>query len=149
MSYEECLDTEQRGFDLVTPFLETVSKKKLIWTTSEYDQEFLGDVIVDLTTVEIKTEEVWTGNLFFEIWSNYPIRHGWIYKLDECDVLLYNFLDRRKCYGLPFQETVEWYMKERERFPWKPQKKHTQKNSFHRTSSFLSAFIVKGSIVLH
>lgn len=130
MSYEDCLKTEKEGNEIFRPLLESISTSPLIWTSSRYDQNNLGDVIADLINIELKTERKWTGNLFFEVWSDLNETEGWIYKLGKCDVFLYLFLDKMKCYGFPFKETIEWYKYKNnmKRFPLVPQNKHVQEN---------------------
>jgi len=124
---------DAQGRQKIMPFLKSVSDS-LIWIPKRDDRQYtIGDVIIVSSfrvNTEIKTEKVNPfGNLFLEEWSNRKKKiHGWMYNLDKCHVLIYNFLNSDECYGFPFQKTKEWFMKNKERFVLKEQNKYSQHN---------------------
>jgi hypothetical protein len=114
-------------------------------------QETVGDVIMTgrdglVRSVEIKAEEKYTGNLFFEVWSNwnfddpmsrhtYPPNPGWACK-SNADLLLNYFLDNDRLYVVDLMKLQRWAFSEKpggegeriDDFPIRLQKKSAQKN---------------------
>ena len=66
------------------------------------NQRRRGDYIIlngDFCTkyLELKTEYKYTGNLYLEIYDDYPYRRpGWLQNLDQCDILVYHFLSNNQ-----------------------------------------------------
>jgi hypothetical protein len=107
----------------------------------------LGDILFTRRpgvrlTMEVKTEERHTGNLFLEVWSNRKTgRPGW---METCrsDVIGLLFLDREVCYVYDFARLREWAngpshwkrhdgfspSRRLDDFPLKPQGKYVQDN---------------------
>lgn len=86
------------------------------------------DGLLDLSPVEFKAEEKWTGNLFLESWSNRPIKKGWMYT-NPADYLFYHFLDKDICYGFLFSKLKEYYLDNVYRYRHVPQGKTEQRNN--------------------
>ena len=79
--------------------------------------------------IEVKTEEKWTGNLFFETVSNEGIdRAGWAFT-STADTFYYLFWDKAIAYRIPDFQAVMWnfdYCKNS--FPERPHCKRIQHN---------------------
>lgn len=57
--------------------------------------------------VEVKAEERFTGNLFWETWSNYPVRQGWG-RTTPADELYYLFRNNNSAYRISDLPTFKW-----------------------------------------
>lgn len=90
---------------------------------SEVRQRSIGDFIIAPDAApawcqEVKTEQVHTGNLFLESWSNRTPddayrRQGWMETLDA-DRILFVFLDQSRAYQLDFPALQKWMRYEME-----------------------------------
>ena len=88
-----------------------------------------GEIGIQHLKIEVKTEQKYTGNLFFETMSNVDTgRDGWI-ATSTADELYYLFWDVARGYRIPLFQDVKWqfdYCKNR--FKEVDQKKHQQEN---------------------
>ncbi len=92
------MDVERIGRDILLPFFNhfSVSPPQLI--TDKDQQKTIGDLLCHFpklgeTSVELKIEQRFTGNLFIETWSNREFGSpGWLYTCNA-DILAYYFLD--------------------------------------------------------
>jgi hypothetical protein len=82
-------------------------------------QKALGDILFNhkddpdrLVSVEIKTEQRFTGNLFLEHWSNLSrLTPGWMVTL-RADLLFYAFEDRGRVFILDLPKLQQWAFRE-------------------------------------
>jgi hypothetical protein len=140
---------EAAGLAILGPFLDAKADGRLVMLDkgplARALQETTGDAIFQgpegrAWSVEIKTEEEHTGNLFLESWSNRnldsPDAHmtigptpGWFLKL-KADLLMYYFLDTDNLYVLDFFKLKQWAFREWRiaRYPERPQGKRVQMN---------------------
>ena len=124
--FESRSKVEEFGIVAVTPYLESVSldNNRYIWTNDCSDQKtrielqhLVGDLIyTDINnnahTVELKTEQTFTGNLFCETWSNLnprerKSRKGWMDTF-QSELLWSCFLDKRLLYIIEFSKLHYW-----------------------------------------
>lgn len=116
-------EVEAAGLVMVNPLLKTWGE---VYDTNKMPQNIkrqktLGDRIIAhpsgvLITVEIKTEQRETGNLFLETWSNRTSderykKRGWFDTL-ETDLIVFVFLDTCKAYRLDFPKLRLWWESE-------------------------------------
>jgi hypothetical protein len=140
---------EARGMAILGPFLDETADGRLVLLTkgplARALQETVGDAIFQATdgrawSVEIKVEQIHTGNLFLESWSNRNLedraRHvavgsnpGWLAKL-RSDLLLYYFLDADRLYAFDLFKLKRWAFDEWAitKFPEKQQRSREQMN---------------------
>lgn len=114
-------DIESQGKALVGPLLASWSRNGIVIDTNHARspvvwQRTFGDYLIlcpsgGLTSVEVKTERVFTGNLFIETYSNrsgdHLERRGWLDTL-QADAIVYVFLDARAAFSLPFGRLRKW-----------------------------------------
>ena len=130
--YQQACDVEKSGCKIIIPHLEGKGFKVIPFKKKELQVH--GDYIVqnggEPYIIEIKTEKNFTGNFFFEIWSNKKRGNpGWIYKL-SADWLLYYFEENCRLYYMHvpvlkkilFDDEIIYQYKE------KRQNKYQQKN---------------------
>jgi hypothetical protein len=119
---------EQRGLAILLPYLEERAFKGRIVSTARgtlartLQQDFGGYLLnTDDRTVwavEIKIEQVWTGDLFLETWSNRNLESkvthaklgstpGWLIKT-RADMLLCYFLDTVDLVTVPVFRLKQW-----------------------------------------
>lgn len=77
--------------------------------------------------VEIKTEEKYTGNIFWEEFSNLYFNVGWSSSL-ECVWLIHCWLDHDYAYAIPFQNTRRWLRTTGNKYRVAVQSKRQQSN---------------------
>lgn len=127
MSFDKCRMVEAEGLAILGPFLDAKADGRLVMLDkgplARALQETTGDCIFQgpegrAWSVEIKTEEQHTGNLFLESWSNRnltePASHisrgmnpGWMFK-NRADLLMYYFLDTDQLYVMDFFKLKRW-----------------------------------------
>lgn len=138
---------------ILSPFLEERADGRLVILNkgplARALQEEVGDMIFtakdgSARSVEVKIEQVHTGNLFLETWSNKNLDSreshasrgstlGWMYKV-KADLLFYYFLPNDKLYVFDFFVLKRWAFgcdgREGRRREYKEvmQKVHTQMN---------------------
>lgn len=140
---------EAEGLAILRPFLDERTNGRLIMLDkgplARALQQTTGDAIFQCPkgrawSVEIKTEEKHTGNLFLESWSNrnldtsdaysmFGSNPGWLFKL-RADLLMYYFLDTDKLYVMDFLRLKRWAFGEWRiaRFPERQQGRREQLN---------------------
>lgn len=140
---------EAEGLAILRPFLDERANGRLIMLDkgplARALQQTTGDCIFQCPkgrawSVEVKTEEKHTGNLFLESWSNRNLENpddqaligsnpGWMLKL-RCDLLMYYFLNTDQLYVLDFFKLRQWAFKDWHiaEFPERPQGKRVQAN---------------------
>jgi len=116
-AFEEACAIERKGVRAVSRFLKRAAYDgRFVWLLkgrmARHLQATVGDAIVNTDertfwTVEVKTEQRYTGNLFIETWSNRDFKRGWLFSL-RADLLLYYFLDRDELYILPLPRLQAW-----------------------------------------
>lgn len=126
MSYfDQCADLGDRGVELVLRWLASrgkVFESRIVRTDkgrlSLSLQTTVGDLLYNsnrltIMSIEVKTEARWTGNFFFETWSNAcpgRERPGWMKTLDA-DWLFYYFWEVDALYVCDFQKLKTWAFK--------------------------------------
>lgn len=152
-AYENCNTTAAKGVARLLPFIkERAHDGQLVVTNkgplAPFLQKTVGDVVINtdperIWTIEIKTEEKHTGNLFLEYWSNLNLEErrshaergttpGWLHTL-RADLIFFYFLDTDDLYIFNLFRLQQWALREREiyKFPLKRQKRHLQANDTH------------------
>lgn len=104
--------------------------------TSQEGQLRKGDIRWRGLNIEVKADRIdkkWTGNLFFETWSNQPRgTRGWMDHLDYCDLLIFGFnVPRHRFFAVPFMEAREWVRANKGRWDEKQQQSNDQPNETH------------------
>jgi hypothetical protein len=149
-------DVETRALEIIRPFAKTFSYNGMIVCPKDGAvgialQKQFGDLFIQetetkLTSIELKAEEEFTGNLFLETWSNRNLESklshaergsevGWLYK-SRADVLFYYFLNTDHLFVCDMFSLQKWAFgtrgaKKEARifsFPEKPQGKYSQLN---------------------
>lgn len=118
-SWTSCREFEEECMrDTMIPFIKWWSGGDNIVRTDsgrlslDFQKKY-GDAIVsmqdgDMMAVECKSEEKWTGNFFFEMWSNRSrFTLGWMYTLD-CDILMYYFKSVGLLFVLDWKRFRQW-----------------------------------------
>ena len=77
---------------------------------------------------ELKVEERYTGNIWVEDWADYLKSVGWLIYLKNAKHLLCYFLDTDTLFWLDWPRFKEWVLSNKERFEWRHQGKHPQRN---------------------
>lgn len=148
-SFRNAKLVEAEGLAILRPFLDEQSNGRLVMLDkgplARALQQTTGDCVFQCPkgrawSVEIKTEEKHTGNLFLESWSNRNLENadeqgllgsspGWMLKL-RADLLLYYFLDTDTLYALDFFKLRQWAFKDWRitLFSERPQGKRVQEN---------------------
>lgn len=118
---------EAKGWAVLQPYLHEHTDGRYVLTSkgplARWLQESAGDVLTNtpdgrLWSIELKTEQRWTGNLFLETWSNRNVdsranhgmhgsNPGWLAKL-RADLLLYYFLEADVLVSLDLFELKRW-----------------------------------------
>lgn len=138
-AFDDCRSIELTSFEVLAP------KFRIEWSDNgqfvvvekgrlaKELQEKYGDVFVNknghLYTIEIKAERKYTGNLFLESWSNFPVNEGWMKKLNA-DWLFYHFLDVNTLYIINFVLLRRWAFNDARIYEFREtqQKKYNQLN---------------------
>lgn len=132
-SWDDTRHIEAIAKKQVEPFLKRhlgdivwVDKKKMDRQGLEIKlQKNCGDAFFnsggEMKVAELKSERVWTGNLFLEIFSNRKWNTpGWMFELKHCDLLVYYFLNwgdhfvgselehRQFVYVVNFKKLTKW-----------------------------------------
>lgn len=143
-AFAESCGTEEKGMRVLIPFIrKSAANGQFVVTNkgriSEFLQKSVGDVLVneksgDVSGIEIKTEERFTGNLFLEVWSNRRRETpGWMHTLNT-DYLFYYFLDVGQLFICRFGRLCNWAFSGSggatniEKFPLREQAKQKQAN---------------------
>ena len=98
MYFSDCQNVELAGLNILVPFLNKFSTVPPQSITDEHQQKTIGDLMCHFknlgeTSVEVKIESRFTGNLFIETWSNREWgTPGWLHTC-QADLLVYYFLD--------------------------------------------------------
>lgn len=100
-------------------------------------QLHLGDLFISLLrdgtirSIEVKSDyRDDTGNIFLETWSNWLVRHGWLFHL-RADVLWYYFPHTKRLYSIYLPELKKWAFSDWflfKNFREKSQKRYGQQN---------------------
>jgi len=118
---------EAKGMAVLAPFLEERANGKLVLfdkgALAKAMQESVGDAIFtacdgSARSVEVKTEERFTGNLFLETWSNRNLSErgsyvcrgnnpGWLFK-SSSELLFYYFLTNDRLYVFDLFRLKQW-----------------------------------------
>ena len=147
-AFEDARSVEARGLVRILPLLEYRYERYVITDKGPLApvlQKMVGDIIVnrqqgDMRSIELKTEEYSSKNLFLETWSNRNLdsrqQHadrgstpGW-FLTQRADLLLYQFLENDHLYVFDFFKLKQWAFVNRRLFDFKevPQSKRVQKN---------------------
>lgn len=150
-SFDNCRMVEAEGLAILGPYLDAKADGRLVMLDkgplARALQETIGDCIFQgpegrgrAWSVEIKTEEQHTGNLFLESWSNRnlenPTSHiargsnpGWMFK-NRADLLMCYFLDTDQLYVADFFKLKRWAFKDWQvtDYPERPHGKRPQFN---------------------
>jgi hypothetical protein len=115
--YKDNLATERAGTKILLDFFFLTGIKTNIITDSQ-QQRTIGDLIVETprgkTTVELKIEERFTGNLFIETWSNREFgKPGWLYT-SQSDSIVFYFRDQDKLFGMSLASLKNWLLNQRD-----------------------------------
>lgn len=121
---------ESRAMTVLEPFLLARGDRYVLTDKgrlARFMQEQIGDLLMNdrngkLWSVEVKSEQRFTGNLFLETWSNRNLddlfRHaevgsnpGWLHK-SRADILFYHFLDHDKLYVFNLFALKRWAFNE-------------------------------------
>lgn len=98
MYFSDCQAVELAGLTVLVPFLNRFSTEPRQLITDECEQKTIGDLKCHFrklgsTSVELKIERRFTGNLFIETWRNREWgTPGWLHTC-HADQLAYYFLD--------------------------------------------------------
>lgn len=117
-AFDACRLIEERGMPAITRFLRTQAHDGMFVLNSKGElaeqlQKTVGDALLNdrtgrLLAIEMKIEQRFTGNFFFETWSNLSrFKRGWLDHL-QCHALLYHFLETRDLYSIPFEKLKRW-----------------------------------------
>jgi hypothetical protein len=119
---------EHRGLAMLIPFLEERAYKGRVVSTARGAlaktlQTNFGDLLMNtdaetVWAIEVKVEQVWTGNLFLETWSNRNLddkashaergcNPGWLLST-RADLLLNYFLDTDELVVVPVFRLKRW-----------------------------------------
>lgn len=158
-AFDQACETEKHSLKIILPWLEIHSNSFVMTSKGRLSKELqkkYGDVFIQhkqgaIFTVEIKSENKWTGNLFLETFSNGSTYNpGWMYTLNA-DLLFYHFMDCNLLYIIKLDILKAWfffgngrkivtdlnnnlvvqdaqYVPGYQRFPQKRQNKYNQKN---------------------
>lgn len=155
-AFSSTKEIEFRVWERIRPFVEEISDGRLVLVSKGKHarrlQEELGDVLVNvrsrdgMKSIEIKGEEIDTGNVFLEVWSNRNLEDavshaergsnpGWMFKT-RADVLLFYFLDTDRLVIVNTFALLKWAFTQcRDNQPWnicrydeKRQGKYFQRN---------------------
>jgi hypothetical protein len=119
-AFGNCCKIEAAGMRDLLPFIgERSLNGQFVLTEkgrlSEELQKRFGDVFLNrrdnghIVAVEVKSEEVFTGNFFLETWSNKSrLTPGWMITNDS-DFLFYYFLNLRSLHVIPFDKLKKWF----------------------------------------
>lgn len=112
--YSENVRTEANGMKIVTDYLEFRTGNRPIPITEKNQQKLIGDIIVatnrGTTSVEVKIEERYTGNLFVEVWSNREWGGlGWLFTSQAQSIVFY-FRDADTLVGLSLPALKHWLL---------------------------------------
>jgi hypothetical protein len=141
---------EEQGMDAIVPLLRSLAERGQFTLINKGPlaailQATVGDVLMNrngnVYGLEVKVEQVRTGNFFLETWSNKkfePRKQGWMYTL-LADIFWYYFLDADELYSMDFRRLWRWAFEQPSRvigsglgrlfdFPEKPQRKVEQLN---------------------
>lgn len=115
-----CRGVEAQGHDFIKPLLGKLLKEWMpTHMAPKWYQRQNGDYVGttakggQFVTIELKTEQRTTGNLFLETWSNLRFggsQPGWLHTL-QAEWLWYSFLDEKAVYMMRHQTLWEWSMK--------------------------------------
>jgi hypothetical protein len=105
-----------------------------------------SDIGVPHSKIEVKTEQSYTGNFFFETMSNVETeRLGWV-ETTPADELFYLFWDEGKGYRIPdFQKLKFLFDYDKKNFREVSQRKHTQAN--HTKGRLVPISWVKSTLI--
>lgn len=137
-AYEKARQVERIAREEILPWLLMRCEAIELTDHSEFLQKVCGDFIVQQITssygIELKSELGFTGNFYFEIWSNRErLTPGWMIT-SRADSLFNFFVDNRELYIIDLPILQKWaFGSERNdgaiyRFPEKPQCKYDQLN---------------------
>jgi hypothetical protein len=136
-AFVETSEIGQRGEDIVSSLLRTYNCDVRETPKTMEDQLKYADFVVPgikqlgigHEIIEVKTELIHTGNLFFETVSNDGIdRAGWAYT-STANTMYYLFMDVCVGYRIPEFQTVMWHFDyHKNSFIEKPQTRRVQSN---------------------
>lgn len=139
-SFEQCLDTEKPGVDIVKALVESKGYTCVLTScgrsknqTQKTLQATVGDLLVQnsegyfVLSIEVKTERRETGNLYVETWSNFGKKEGWLFS-SQASYLACYFLDTGLVIVIDFHPFRDWVIEHAYTFRESPQLKHKQLN---------------------
>lgn len=139
-AFQDACEIERRGMADVLPFLRRLAATGGLVETNKgrLAREFQvrhGDLSLNqgdgFTSVEVKTERRYTGNLFYEQFSNRQRGvPGWGITLEEPELLAVYCLETRRVLLIPFQPLKRWAVEgeNMHRYPLVPQTEREQDN---------------------
>lgn len=113
------VEVEQFGYDkglsaLIKNHPEYTSFSELVTLEEQRhcgDFSFWDNEDLTMKNLEIKSEEKFTGNFYFEWFDNVATkRNGWTKNLDKCDCLLYCFKDKSVAFFFPEWRITRLYL---------------------------------------
>lgn len=117
-TYQDNLTTERTGAQVISDYLEMKTGNRPIEIVDEHQQKWLGDIVTisksGTTSIELKIEERFTGNLFVELWSNREWgRPGWLFT-SEAQVIAFYFKDQDHMVGVELKSLKHWLLNQRD-----------------------------------
>ena len=113
--YSCCLDVEQQGTRIVSSYIRHVTGNPPMSITEKSLQTTIGDFVcqfakLGITSMELKTERRYTGNLFVETWQNREWgTPGWLHT-SRASLLWTYYIDADLLVGVSLPSLRQWLL---------------------------------------
>lgn len=117
MNYARNLATEREGTDAIIDYITAKTGASPLPITDKLHQLHIGDLLASFsklgpTSIELKIEKRYTGNIFAETWSNREWgRPGWLHTSQSNQIWFY-WLDTRQLVASSTIALREWLLRQ-------------------------------------